>query len=402
MWAESYDIPDNTFSGLNIQLPLELKQWVINETHNELLECSIDIFIESLWINWWNDVFTSMFHDNLRSHLINKWKLDSKLDSANIQKTLRDTITEIESVGWLEFVNLKENISQSYIVINWVSLNYSRLFTNYASNSILRPKSREEIENSQVKSLDEYEPEGWFQRDEKWGWFNLSDLIKEVWISENLSLFLTQDLLNMKISPEWFENIGLLVRYIAEAESWGWYNRVHDEGFPGSGWYFEYQKNDWKNAWEKLDSDGNYQALLEKPSVVDSSVREVWLDSSYDMALRRIPAETVKFDEQLQLEIKGIWTPEYQNMANLSAEQQIIVLLSDLYGDPQWPDLFKLLIEWDRSAITEIYTKIHHTDLTNPKTAQLVNRLNRDILWIYPRPLARPKDLWNDLIAQNN
>jgi len=55
-----------------------------------------------------------------------------------------------------------------------------------------------------------------------------------------------------------------------------------------------------------LDSDGNYQALLEKPSVVDSSVREVWLDSSYDMALRRIPAETVKFDEQLQLEIKGI------------------------------------------------------------------------------------------------
>ena len=199
MWAESYDIPDNTFSGLNIQLPLELKQWVINETHNELLECSIDIFIESLWINWWNDVFTSMFHDNLRSHLINKWKLDSKLDSANIQKTLRDTITEIESVGWLEFVNLKENISQSYIVINWVSLNYSRLFTNYASNSILRPKSREEIENSQVKSLDEYEPEGWFQRDEKWGWFNLSDLIKEVWISENLSLFLTQDLLNMKM-----------------------------------------------------------------------------------------------------------------------------------------------------------------------------------------------------------
>jgi hypothetical protein len=127
-----------------------------------------------------------------------------------------------------------------------------------------------------------------------------------------------------------------------------------------------------------------------------------WKDSSYDMALRRIPAETVKFNELLQMEIKAIWTPKYQNMANLTAEEQIIVLLSDLYGDPQWPDLFKLLIEWDKSAITEIYTKIHHTDLTNTKTAQLVNRLNRDILKIYPRPVARPKDLWNDLIAQNN
>ncbi len=402
MWIEQCNIPSNTFSWLDIQLPQELKNEVIQETHNELIECSVDSFIEGLGITGWNDVFTSIFRDTLRRNLIEEWKLYSKLDEAYIYKTIWDSLTEFEWNGWLEYDNLKQDISQSYIVINWVSINFNELFLNYAPREVWRPVSRAEIQNNIIPSWDWLEPEGWFQRDENSEWKNLSDLIEEVWLWRDFIMFFLYELKFMELDSQQLKDVGLLVRYIAEAESWGWYNRSHDDWFPGSGWYFEYQKNDWKKWWERLNSEEKYESLESEPDVKDNKVREVWLQSSYDQALKRLPESTRKSDEKLQQEFDNIWNPEKQDMASLSAVQQIKILLSDLYFSPNGKELFEKLFSWDKTAIIDIYTQLHHTDFSNQDTARLVMRLNKELLWIYPRPVSRPDNLWNDVMAENN
>ena len=64
MWNESCNIPDNTFNNLDIQLPRELTEWILDETKSELLDC----FIESLNLQADSIIFLAYFKQTLREY----------------------------------------------------------------------------------------------------------------------------------------------------------------------------------------------------------------------------------------------------------------------------------------------------------------------------------------------
>ncbi len=377
MWAESCNIPDNTFTHLDIQLPSELKEWVLDETKSELLNC----FIESLDISSWSEIFTEIFKEILHDYTKQEFKELDVVDSEYIRYIIWQTLSRLKDDFPIEYNNLRRDVSQSYVVIRGVSINFHSDFTYYAPQSSLRPKSKPIINNWNN------EPEWWFQ---KWLDMNLSQFIKERWLSPYIIESISK-IIWRKIDTKETENISLLIRYILEAETWWGYNRPHDTWFPWSGWYFEYQKNDGVDAKEvynfntgRFESAWRWSSSDREIKIIKwwnkRWIRRVWNDSSYDMALKRIPEDVLKSDPDLMQEYNNIGHPEKQDMSQLSAEQQIIVLLSDLYGDPRWTRYFNKILEGDVQAISNLYKYIHHGDVSNEETQKLITRLNSILL----------------------
>ena len=255
----------------------------------------------------------------------------------------------------------------------------------------------------------------WNRMEPEWGFQdingdNLSWMIDELWLSSNI-LILCEELFWKPLNEYEASQVALTIRYLLEAETYWWLNKLHDPGYPWSWGYFEYQKNDGERSWEIYDfstasfrvpneSDTNLRSVKTINWENKEWIRSVWHDSSYDMALRRIPESILAMDSVLKWEYDNIWNPDAQDMTRLNAEQQVMVVLSDIYWDYRWPRLFDRVIRWDNTAISELYAHIHHADLTNSETAELKARLNIDLLW-YPEisPVSRPDDFWEILIA---
>lgn len=138
MWIESCDIPDNTFSGLDLQLPNELRDEVVKETQDELINC----FIESLDISWGSERLSSIFKTTLRDFWNQEFYLLNTLDANYIREVLGESLNRLQDDNPDEYERLRWDISQSYIIINGVSINFHNEFTYYAPKTSPTPLSR--------------------------------------------------------------------------------------------------------------------------------------------------------------------------------------------------------------------------------------------------------------------
>lgn len=395
MWFESCGVPDNSLRWLNIILPNELKNWVIDDTKYELARC----FVESLRIDSWSEILTGYIKDVLTHLSVRYWDKMFPLKDETIERIIQWVLNILKEQNPDVYKSLKNNPDERYITINWKKIDFSFLLLTDVSVW---------INKSDIVTNWNDIPNWWFQRETNNG-ITLSEYIEHNWLPDSLTSPLSQifwqELKAQEVSQVW-----LLIRYVLEAESYGWYNLPHKPWFPGSWWYFEYQKNDGEYWWEEYDfASKTFRQISWGSGVVEVKnitwddkrwIRKVWHDSSYDMALRRIPESILDLYPQLRQEFDNIWNPDKQDMSKLSAELQIIVLLSDLFWDKRWPELFNRILQWDKYAISELYATIHHTDLSNPNTNSLKHRLDFVILWISKRPHARPSGLnWYDIAS---
>jgi len=180
MWLESCNIPDKTFSGLDITVPVELKSGIISETQSKLSEC----FIESLDLQSGSEKYLSFVKVVLQSI----WsrgkytKIDFNEDFVDYFISL--TISAFKANNPKEYKRLRLNPQDSYIVINWVSINFHDKFEYYdpsvSAKPVWRPKWKER-ENAYISKMEREKNT------------NQYTLLQREWFTEQTAIFLEED-----------------------------------------------------------------------------------------------------------------------------------------------------------------------------------------------------------------
>ncbi len=371
--------PENTFRALDVELPAELTQEIHEETRNQLIDC----FIETLHIDTPLVAFKEIFIAKLRGILQDDPLLLSDTNGAVFQEFVYQAAQEYLNNN-PTFVLDPE---QSYIVINNYAINFSRIWQTSDSwiSSSPRPQARPE-----KLSLSHMEGENGFQREVNNG-LTLSNALElggfSPYIEDSLNQIFWKTLTEYELSQ-----ILLSIRFTTGIETYGWYNIVNENSENEPEWYFQYQKNDgvWKKEIynfqnEQFESSGNWEDDdIEVKDLNGESkwwTRRVWWYSSYDIALMSIPENIRNMSPNFLREYENISQPENQSPISLSAEEQIILFISDSYQKPGGAQFFERVFLWDTQAIAEMYAHNHHRDTSDRSTAQLVERKTREILW---------------------
>jgi hypothetical protein len=295
-------------------------------------------------------------------------------------------------------------------ILNWIDL----------SNFIwhLWPREIEGFYNEWMLSHEQawwfLEWEEGFQEDKNDA-FSLSDALSTLWFSHTL-LARINILFWRELNEQELENLNLMIRFFLFIESngrnistSGWYNVENYAWASSAEWYFQYltqngwwlrQTRDvrwWSNApWNTSGSWWNWHAEVDTWNI---RVRRFWWYNSYERALNSIPNEIVAGSQVFQWEREKIWNPDAQNPMSLSADDQIILFLSDLCNRRWGRECFEDIIWGDRNAIVRLYVEEHHTNV-DEATMALVTLAGQRVLWFSesvvlfsPRPSLRPNTI---------
>ncbi len=196
-----------------------------------------------------------------------------------------------------------------------------------------------------INSIDDiydiFEWENWLK---PW-WIMLNKLIDKFGLSEKTIKSIkeiSKHHLDLNIWNEEIENLKQLLKVFLMIESSWWYNiDIY--------------------SWESSAS-GYYQYLVGNGKFVENKTlkRKEWNTSSYETALKRIIEPVLNNFPALKLEKSKIWKPEDQNLKKLSASEQTVLLISDLFWNPKTKKLIELSLKWDIYKIRELYIKFHH------------------------------------------
>lgn len=389
MWVESCSIPENTLNGLQIELPSEIREWVISETREHLIDC----FIESLEISSPMIAFENIFRQRMQNHLRNSNNLVEWLNIDIIQDIVYHSVQEFYR-NHMRGMRLDPQVS--YIVVNWVVMNFS----NISDDNIypVRPESRpENLRNNLFWNL---EWDQWFQSDTNWG-MTLSQAYEQYGFPEDLQrwlwlLFQTYfwDIYEL---PSWYDTqINKLVRFVIGIESFGWYNIVLNDRVRTS-WYYQFQVEDWdywrevynfstrrfENWWRWRETDREVRTESEW-------IRRIYRLWSYEQALNSIPENIIWEFPWLEEQIRHVWNNtqrwniERLDPASLSSTEQTLLFITNLYSKGGWSsqELFRRILHWDDEAIIELYRTIHHWDRSRRDTLRVVQRVASEVLWI--------------------
>lgn len=368
----SCNIPDNTFSGLdNIVLPEGLKDDVISETEFQLMDC----FIDSLGISSASEFVTDAVEFSIKQLWLQEFRSIQDPDSEVIHEYLLTWLDILKDVNLREYTRLYNDNSQSYIVINGVSINFhNSLSLNdiwIENMTLLFDEGLLSIQ--QVYEILEWDE--WFQEDENDG-FSLWDAIVTFGISPDLErdirIILERDVWVELDSTE-YNNLINMLRYFLYIESSGWYNVANYEWISSAQWYFQYLTRNGRFLreeliWQEWHNAGRWQSDYEETS----HVRRVWGNSSFETGLLRIPGTVIESRPDLQNQLALRWLPEYQNIMSLRAEDQIILFLSDLIERP-WVNREHIMrmLRWDVEAVEELY-RLHHTNTDNETEVRML------------------------------
>lgn len=280
--------------------------------------------------------------------------------------------------------------------------------------------TREEVVDFYHEGILTHEQVWWFLeweegfQEEKNDAFSLSDALSTFWFSQTL-LARIQILFWRELNEQEWENLNLMIQFFLFIESngrntttTGWYNVENYAGVSSAEWYFQYltQNGGWvrqiydteqenplwvtSRPWRQWDSEVTEWNLR---------VRRFWWNNSYERALNSIPNEIVIWSWVFQRELEKIWNPDIQSPMSLSAEDQIILFLSDLCNRRWGRECFEDIISGDRNAIVRLYVEEHHTNVDDA-TKALVTLAGQRVLWFSPsvvlfspRPTERPQNI---------
>lgn len=401
MWLESCDIPDNTFTGLDIVLPDELKDEVISETEWDLLDC----FVESLEISSSSDTIEWLFKEIMKGYLRQESRYYDWVSIENINDYLDISLWDLKEINPEEYIKLYNDISKSYILVNGVSINFhNRLYiSDFSLEDVVL------LYNEWILSRDEafwiLEWEEGFQEDkniiidtETWKerWYNLSDALDEFGFSEE---FLTSmgEITGRDMDEHAQERLLLMTQFFLKIESRGWYNIMHDTWASSAEWYLQYVH---KNGRLRIDrNDENEVTWYE------------WLTNSFETWLRKIPDSLLTRHDWLwkaeqwswvylrmwewesieDFELRALWNQNDQSPIALTVEEQLLLTFNDLYSRDSAQEYFTALFDSHdnfsiEQAIIDLYVQEHHAGINtsawlDDATKRVITETAIDMFW---------------------
>lgn len=390
MWVESCHLPDNTFSGPNIQLPEKLRNEVSSQAREELMNC----FISSLHIDTPDENFKNIFIQVLKDVWKQEFHLLSVLDNDYMENILYQAVQEYYTTLPAWSVLDPEN---SYIVVNGYVFHYSHISndneSSFAPEISPRPQSRpEDLMNQYFAFL---EGDTWLQKDKN-NELTLADAYKQYGFPEDLQhavhLFSSEIYgKSVELTPLQMAQVQKLISFVLKVESYGGYNVVLDDRVRTSG-YYQFQVLDGKWGKEKYDFEtqtfhdaGKWEDGDKGVKIVKWKnkrwVRKVRRLSSYEQALNSVPDSILQLLPSLQAQRRYIGEPQNQRPEALSTTEQTILFLSNIYF--KWGErsktLFKKIISGNNEAIIDLYREIHHWDLSNKDTLGAVRRVAKEL-----------------------
>lgn len=413
MWLEacntSHELPDNTFSGLDIRLPDEFKSEVNNETHNELVDC----FVESLDISAWSERLDLLLRNVLKilwkdfnfrdSKSDGEWKMNGEF----FDRIIDGVIGIIQQKYPKEYEWLRESPSNSQVFINGVHINFYNKLETYAPRKSTRPIKRPD--NLISSYFLELEDGGWFQREKNEG-LTLAGAYEKYGFPEDLKHWI--DLLVSEIYDEQtelnhsqVEQLKKMILFVIKIESYGWYNVVLNDSVRTS-WYYQFQVKDgemWKEIFDfkskAFRSAGLWKAGDKERKILKWDekewVRKVWRMWSYEQALKSLPASVLEYFPALKKQFLLVdnkpptnwWIVDKTTWLNpelLNSTEQTVLFLSNIYTKDgrQSKELFMEVINGNDNAIIDLYRAIHHADKSNKETEKVVRKIARSLLWI--------------------
>lgn len=433
METPSCNLPDNRFSGLDIQLPEELLSEVQDDTRMYLQDC----FIESLNIRWGLDSFVNVFKEIVQWFWNQEFYLLSGLDWDYVRDLIFQAVSIFRESNRVEYEKLRLDNGLSFLIVNQMSINFNSMLIPYDNYDL---EILAELISWATVWIDEYEwrvdPEtvlklvenGILSRDEAWNflewkewfqenrnnWYSLADGLTDLWFSQELlsriDIIFWRELNNQELN-----NLNLMIRFFLFIESnWlqysdtGGYNVANYAWVSSAEWYFQYlTQNGW---WLRQVRDirwgdsapwvshGEWRTGNVEITTWNIRSRKFWWSNSYETALERIPDEIINSSEVFQWELEKIQQPDLQSPMKLSADDQITLFLSDLCNRSWWLSCLEDILSWNLISMIHLYVRKHHTDVDG-RTMNLVTQAGQKILWFSEWKVLfskRPRLRWEE------
>ncbi|MCH8518248.1 hypothetical protein LAT59_00585 [Candidatus Gracilibacteria bacterium] len=364
--------------GINI--PRSLRESIVSETQNELLDC----FIDNLHIQHDNSDFIHYIKNQLKALLQNEGRYYNSLDSEFLRDRIYETLFSLyESEDISEnktFYEIFFNNNQQYIVIGGISLNFGNIISEnfkISHEDYIRAYKLGIIERQVV--WDFLEGEDGFLPNLNNG-YTLGMAIEELGFHSDVidSVYI---LFGRELTDDEWNNLALMIGVTLQLETSGGWNIRHNTGASTADGYFQYLTGNGRLVDEirilgRGDNEPWNNAITHDcPEGSECIRRSRWHTNSYETALRSIgryedilATFPVFRDEIGKIEIDT----EAQVVSNLSANEQIILFLADMTRNGRVQQILNFLEYPTKENFLIIY-QLHHSDISQSDTLQIIN-----------------------------